>query len=335
MDDGSTDRTAEIVQRFEPRVRLIRKVNGGQASAFNVGIPQARGEIVAFLDGDDWWAPSKLREVVEVFEKNPGLGVVGHGYYEVDLDTQKNELIVPERTFRWTLDDAEGARWFYSLGGLLGTSRLAVRKEILDRILPVPEELVFAADAFIYILGIAVAGAIVLDRPLCYYRVHAGNLSETTDPVRLRRKLEMQDCYAEKVFARLSSLGVAQEILIALVERWRLDSELMHLSREGGNPWRTFQLERATNRLAYRRTSVGYKVFKTLALGSTLVMPPRRFFQLKQWYAQRGVRQYREKLGGPVPAELSIHLRRELAPIEMASNPQYVTQSQDFEELAA
>ena len=60
VDDGSTARTPEIVRKFQPRVRLIRKANGGQASAFNAGIPEARGEIVAFLDGDDWWAPSKL-----------------------------------------------------------------------------------------------------------------------------------------------------------------------------------------------------------------------------------------------------------------------------------
>jgi glycosyltransferase involved in cell wall biosynthesis len=54
VDDGSTDRTPDIVRKFEPRVRLLRKENGGQASAFNAGIPEATGEIVAFLDGDDW-----------------------------------------------------------------------------------------------------------------------------------------------------------------------------------------------------------------------------------------------------------------------------------------
>lgn len=48
VDDGSTDRTQEIV----------RKKNGGQASAFNAGIPECKGEIVAFLDGDDWWRAS-------------------------------------------------------------------------------------------------------------------------------------------------------------------------------------------------------------------------------------------------------------------------------------
>src|SRR5258707_9348421 len=76
VDDGSTDRTAEIVRKFEPRVRLLSKVNGGQASAFNVGIPECHGEIIAFLDGDDWWARGKLRRVVEAMERDPGVGIV-------------------------------------------------------------------------------------------------------------------------------------------------------------------------------------------------------------------------------------------------------------------
>ena len=143
VDDGSTDRTPEVVRKFEPRLRLIRKANGGQASAFNAGVSQARGEIVAFLDGDDWWAPQKLREVVDTFDKNPGVGVVGHGYYLVDMSTENYELVVPERTCRLTLNDKASARFLHGLASLLGTSKLTVRREVLDRILPVPEELVF------------------------------------------------------------------------------------------------------------------------------------------------------------------------------------------------
>src|SRR5271155_2020143 len=60
VDDGSSDRTVEIVRKFEPHLRLLRKANGGQASAFSGGIPECKGELVAFLDGDDWWAPGKL-----------------------------------------------------------------------------------------------------------------------------------------------------------------------------------------------------------------------------------------------------------------------------------
>lgn len=54
VDDGSTDRTQEIVRKFKPHIRLLCKENGGQASAFNAGIPECKGEIVAFLDADDW-----------------------------------------------------------------------------------------------------------------------------------------------------------------------------------------------------------------------------------------------------------------------------------------
>src|SRR5712672_4829691 len=76
VDDGSTDRTPEIVRKFAPRVRLLRKPNGGQASAFNAGIPEAQGEVIAFLDGDDWWAPGKLTGVADVFARDAEVGLV-------------------------------------------------------------------------------------------------------------------------------------------------------------------------------------------------------------------------------------------------------------------
>src|SRR6266404_9073901 len=55
VDDGSTDNTLSIIQKFAPRVKHVSKKNGGQASAFNAGFAESRGEIVAILDGDDWW----------------------------------------------------------------------------------------------------------------------------------------------------------------------------------------------------------------------------------------------------------------------------------------
>src|SRR6202035_1809711 len=83
------DRTPEIVGKFAPRVRLIRKENGGQASAFNAGIPECKGEIVAFLDGDDWWAPSKLSRVAQALAANTSVGIVGHGIVNVQRDQRE------------------------------------------------------------------------------------------------------------------------------------------------------------------------------------------------------------------------------------------------------
>src|ERR1700685_2224372 len=94
VDDGSTDQTPEIVRKFAPRVRLIRKPNGGQASAFNARIPEARGEIISFLDGDDWWTRDKLTRVMQAITSDPSLGFVGHGITTVHRDgSMESEIL--------------------------------------------------------------------------------------------------------------------------------------------------------------------------------------------------------------------------------------------------
>jgi hypothetical protein len=67
VDDGSTDLTAALAERFcagEPRARLIRKANGGASSARNAGIAGARGDYVAPVDADDLWHPLKIERQV-------------------------------------------------------------------------------------------------------------------------------------------------------------------------------------------------------------------------------------------------------------------------------
>ncbi|HEX8224158.1 MAG TPA: glycosyltransferase family A protein [Allosphingosinicella sp.] len=68
VDDGSTDSTAAIAERFcsaEPRARLLRQENGGVASARNRGIAEAKGDYIAPVDADDVWHPSKVSRQVE------------------------------------------------------------------------------------------------------------------------------------------------------------------------------------------------------------------------------------------------------------------------------
>jgi len=68
---------AGIVKRFEPHARLLRKENGGQASAFNAGIPECRGES-SHSWTHDWWAPGKLQAVLARCQRCFGWPV-GHG----------------------------------------------------------------------------------------------------------------------------------------------------------------------------------------------------------------------------------------------------------------
>lgn len=67
VDDGSRDRGPEIARRFGEPVRVLTKPNGGPGSARNLGAAQATGDILAFLDQDDVWAPEKLERQLPYF----------------------------------------------------------------------------------------------------------------------------------------------------------------------------------------------------------------------------------------------------------------------------
>lgn len=71
VDDGSTDATAEMVDAFDSRVRLVRQANAGVSVARNSGIQSSDSELLAFLDSDDVWHPQKLELQLRALEHNP------------------------------------------------------------------------------------------------------------------------------------------------------------------------------------------------------------------------------------------------------------------------
>ena len=76
VDDGSPDNSREICQQFnDPRIKIIEQPNQGVSAARNRGIEQAKGEFLAFLDGDDLWRPEKLNKHIEHLENSPKVGV--------------------------------------------------------------------------------------------------------------------------------------------------------------------------------------------------------------------------------------------------------------------
>lgn len=91
VDDGSKDETPEVAARLaaaDPRVRIHRQDNGGQASAKNKGIELSRGEYIGFLDADDVWLPQKLALQLPLFRDRPQVGVVYSEYECMDGEGQ-------------------------------------------------------------------------------------------------------------------------------------------------------------------------------------------------------------------------------------------------------
>ncbi len=84
IDDGSTDHTACALEPLGDRICLVRQRNAGVAAARNAGITRARGDLIAFLDADDVWVPTKLERQVQIHSQDARVGLTHCGLVEVD-----------------------------------------------------------------------------------------------------------------------------------------------------------------------------------------------------------------------------------------------------------
>ncbi len=288
VDDGSTDRTPEIVRKFEPRVRLLRKENGGQASAFNAGIPECKGEIIAFLDGDDWWAPGKLHRVTDVFAAEPGVGFVGHGIQETFADG-KVRIVTPEKDERLQLTSLAAARVFRLRKSYLGTSRMALRTQLARKILPVPEVLVIQADEYIFTLAAAMSEIIILREALTHYCIHGGNLFLAPGNERegLRRKQKVMEVLASSFRTILPAKGTPADVTECVAEIVQAEADQLRLMAGGGSPWETFRTENKLYEVLHADASSGHRLFRAITILPALMLPPRHYYAARRWISSR------------------------------------------------
>lgn len=288
VDDGSTDRTPEIARKFEPHVRLIRKPNGGQASAFNAGIPECHGEIVAFLDGDDWWGQGKLTAVAEALRANPSVGLVGHGITEIFSDGRRHTELLREVP-RFRITSPQGARAFRLRKSFLGTSRMTCRKELLLRIGTIPEALKFQADEYLFTLAAVFADVLILRESFTFYRYHQNNFfqlnAELHDPQPLRRKQRILATLADLLAARLTDEDLPKELSTIVVSSIRAEADELRLMVDAGLPWETVSAEFRTFRIHEPQASLARWLAKALILAPALLLPSRTYYRLRRMIA--------------------------------------------------
>src|SRR5262249_56640124 len=76
VNDGSTDDTEKQIEPFKDRIKYIYQANQGVAGSRNTGVQNARGELIAFLDGDDIWENNKLSIQVAVASRHQDAGLI-------------------------------------------------------------------------------------------------------------------------------------------------------------------------------------------------------------------------------------------------------------------
>ncbi|WP_274426442.1 glycosyltransferase family 2 protein [Chelativorans sp. YIM 93263] len=90
VDDGSTDSSASVAERFDdPRLRIVRQHNSGVSAARNSGVQRARSDYVCFLDADDEWHPEFLTRICGLIQLNGTAGLYSCRYEIVGADGTK------------------------------------------------------------------------------------------------------------------------------------------------------------------------------------------------------------------------------------------------------
>jgi len=288
LDDGSMDRTPELVRQFEPRLRLIRKRNGGQASAFNAGIPECRGDILVFLDGDDWWAKGKLRRISQVFSEYSSLGMVGHAFIESFADGSER-VIAPGKLQFLRLNTSVSANIFRLSRCYFGTSRLALSATLARKLLPIPEALIFEADEYLFTAAAGLAECAILPDPLTHYRIHTGNLylAAGASSEGERRKQRVLESLTEALRTTLPALGTPTQAVVPLLELLQSEATQLRLKLDGGWPLETFRTENNIYRIQHADAGWKSRAFRALSMLPALVLPPRWFYSGRQWLASQ------------------------------------------------
>lgn len=202
-DDGSTDSTLDVLAEFAARapfeVRVSRNPsNMGVSATFQKAIAECRGDIIFLCDQDDYWAPDKIRRVVETFESHPGSKVVLND--KIIADARLN----PSNATMLGNMRGSGVPDIAFIAGCCS----AHRREWLSVAMPIPAEMPYH-DWWMIVLAHQLGIAHVLDEPLQLYRRHGSNAS--AHPLYSDRPLSQWDRLRSELSAVLRGRSPALE----------------------------------------------------------------------------------------------------------------------------
>lgn len=174
-DDGSKERTLEIIREYQAKDHRIRLFQGpGRGIKKNVEhvLFQTRGSYIFLADQDDIWTPKKIEKVLEAFEKSNAMVVIHDARV---FEGENPENIVMESFFQYRNSGA--GVWKNLVRNSYIGCCMAFRKELKEIILPIPNQIEMH-DQWIGILADYAAGkSCFLSKPLLLYRRHGNNNS--------------------------------------------------------------------------------------------------------------------------------------------------------------
>lgn len=235
VNDGSTDESREIIEAYaakDARIKPILKPNGGQASAFNAGFAASSGDIICFLDSDDYFAPTKLEEIVAAHSS-------GYEYIYTDnqsVDSNGKECVDNIKRYAY---DGQNLFLVYYMSKYPGnvTSTISLTRRLTEMVFPLPNEQGWRiqADDTIVFQAAMMGRAKFLDKKLTYYRIHDANghygKKRSADYMYelLQKRNHLKDVALSKIGVTKTFLSNSYNLLAEFDTHRKVDRNLLNL----------------------------------------------------------------------------------------------------------
>jgi hypothetical protein len=172
VDDGSTDGTPAAIEPFSDRVKYVRKENGGVISAVNRGIEESSGDLIAYLNADDTWAPDAVTRLVEPFTRRPEVGL---SYCDAVVTDADGRPLFPSFIARLGVEPRSGRILGQLMrGNFIAAGTMMFRADLREEYYPLPAVAPWE-DWWVAVRVAAVSEAAYVPAPLLRYRFHGGN----------------------------------------------------------------------------------------------------------------------------------------------------------------
>jgi glycosyltransferase involved in cell wall biosynthesis len=184
IDGASDDGTVELLEaRQDPNLIWVSEPDRGQTDAVNKGFARARGDLIAWVNGDDAYIPEAVDRALAHLESNPEVGAIYGGQEYVNADGEVIRTFIPKR-FSWR-------RYLY-LGDNVPTPTVIFRRELLEREGSLDDSYADAADYDFYLRILRAAPVEPIREPLVRFRYHVQSKTGSNIELQLDEGLEIR-----------------------------------------------------------------------------------------------------------------------------------------------
>ena len=179
VNNGSTDNSLKVLEKYENEIILIDQANLGQSGARNSGLSRAQGDLIAFLDADDFWEPNKLESQNQLVNDSTQLVYCGIMQFK-DPGNGNEQILLPK--YR-----GDCSKYFIDLPGasivLSGESTALFSRDLLEKVGSFDAGLNSTAGWDFFRRCSRFTNFDFVNQPLVNYRLHSSNMSKSNTKV--------------------------------------------------------------------------------------------------------------------------------------------------------